>query len=509
MATPQEKLAQALEELQKLQNEKGIAVFQAREMSRTVKERLITSGFIKEVVKGWYISTRPDEVEGDTTSWYMSFWYFVSVYCKNRFEEDWCLSPEQSLMLHAGNYTIPRQLLVRAAKASNNNLTLPHSTSIFDTNLTVPNKENKTVIEGVHLYSLESGLIAVSENFFNRHATDARTCLAMIKDGSNLLAKLLDGGHSAIAGRLAGAFRNIGNEKIADSIVKTMKSAGYDVRESYPFKEKSPIILNSRETSPYANRIKLLWHEMREKVIANFPASKELPTDIDAYLKEVEENYADDAYNSLSIEGYRVTAELIERVRDGKWNPEISEEDKKERNAMAARGYYLAFQAVKESIKKILGGTNAGDVADDDHGDWYRELFAPSVTVGLLKASDLAGYRNGQVFIKGSKHTPLSPEAVRDAMPVLFELIRGEKDASVRAVLGHFIFVYIHPYMDGNGRIGRFLFNTMLASGGYSWTVVPVEERDSYMAALEKASVEGDITDFAKFLGDFVKKAAK
>ena len=89
-------------------------------------------------------------------------------------------------------------------------------------------------------------------------------------------------------------------------------------------------------------------------------------------------------------------------------------------------------------------------------------------------------------------HTPLNPEAVRDAIPALFELIRNEDDAGVRAVLGHFIFVYIHPYMDGNGRIGRFLFNTMLASGGYSWTIIPVEKRDAYMAALERASVDGE-----------------
>lgn len=509
MATPQEKLAQALEELQKLQNEKDIAVIQASEMTRTVKERLVANGFLKEVVRGWYISTRPDETDGDTTSWYMSFWYFVSVYCKNRFRDDWCLSPEQSLMLHSGNYTVPKQLLVRSLKASNNNLVLPHNTSIFDTNLSVPEKQNRTIVEGANLYSLEAGLISIGEDFFTRQATDARTCLAMVKDGSNLLGKLLEGGHSAVAGRLVGAFRNIGNDKIADTIVKTMKSAGYDVRETDPFKEKLPNILNARETSPYANRIKLMWYKMRETAITNFPPSKVLPIDIDAYLKEVEENYADDAYNSLSIEGYRVTAELIERVRDGKWDPEVSEADKKEKNTMAARGYYQAFQTVKKSIKTILGGTNAGEVADNDHGDWYRELFAPSVTAGIVKASDLAGYRNGQVFIKGSKHTPLNPEAVRDAMPVFFDLLKEEKDACVRAVLGHFIFVYIHPYMDGNGRIGRFLFNTMLASGGYSWTVVPVEKRDAYMAALEKASVDGDITDFAKFLGELVKKAAK
>ena len=509
MATPKEKLAQALEELQKWQNEKGIAVIQTNEISRTVKDRLIANGFLKEVVKGWYISTRPDETDGDTTSWYMSFWYFISVYSKIRFGDDWCLSPEQSLMLHAGNYTVPKQLLIRSSKASNNNLILPHNTSIFDTNLSVPDKKNKTVIDGVNIFSLESGLIAIGEDFYTRQSTDARTCLAMIKDSSILLEKLLEGGHSAKAGRLVGAFRNIGNDKIANTIMKTMKSAGYDVRETDPFKEKLPNILNTRETSPYANRIKLMWHNMRENVIINFPPPKELPTNIDNFLKKIDENYADDAYNSLSIEGYRVTSELIERVRDGKWNPETSKDDKKERDAMAARGYYQAFQAVKESIKTILGGANAGEVADNNHGDWYLELFAPSVAAGLLKAGDLAGYRNSQVYIKGSKHTPLNPDAVRDAMPVFFDLLKEEKEASVRAVLGHFIFVYIHPYMDGNGRIGRFLFNTMLASGGYSWTVIPVDERDTYMAALEKASVDGDIADFAKFLSKLVKKASK
>jgi hypothetical protein len=50
-------------------------------------------------------------------------------------------------------------------------------------------------------------------------------------------------------------------------------------------------------------------------------------------------------------------------------------------------------------------------------------------------------------------------------------LLHQEDEASVRGVLGHFMFVYIHPYMDGNGRMGRFLMNLMLASGGYPWTI--------------------------------------
>ncbi len=66
------------------------------------------------------------------------------------------------------------------------------------------------------------------------------------------------------------------------------------------------------------------------------------------------------------------------------------------------------------------------------------------------------------------------------------------------------MFVYIHPYMDGNGRMGRFLMNVMLASGGYPWTVIPVVDRQTYREALEKASVGEDIAPFSDFLARLV-----
>jgi Fic family protein len=103
-------------------------------------------------------------------------------------------------------------------------------------------------------------------------------------------------------------------------------------------------------------------------------------------------------------------------------------------------------------------------------------------------------------------HVPLNRDAVRDAMPAFFDLLTEEQDPGVRVVLGHFVFVYIHPYMDGNGRMGRFLMNLMMAAGGYPWTVVPVGDRNTYMAALEKASVGEDIGPFAEFLAKLVEK---
>ena len=123
---------------------------------------------------------------------------------------------------------------------------------------------------------------------------------------------------------------------------------------------------------------------------------------VNDYLKKVQENYGSDAYHSLSIEGYRVTPELIEKVASGDWDPNKSAEDRQQKDAMAARGYFQAFQVVKAIIKSVLEGENPGEVVDNDHSSWYRELFAPSVAVGLAKASDLAGYRNGPVYIKGA-----------------------------------------------------------------------------------------------------------
>jgi len=506
MATPAEKLADSLAELKKLQNDKGIAIIKADDLSRTHKERLLKNGFIREVIKGWYISCPSDEKQGETTSWYVSFWMFIASYIDTRFGREWCISPEQSLSLHSGNLMVPTQLLIRSPKASNNRVNLLHGSSVFDSKVEIPHQKDRKEIEGVQVYSLEAGLVAVGADFYSRHPTDARTCLAMVRDASDVLTKLLDGGKSVVAGRLAGAFRNIGNNKIADHILVTMKSAGYDVRETDPFKEKMELDLSSREISPYVNRIKIMWRHMRDVVIKYFPDASGEALRVNDYLKQVQECYSSDAYHSLSIEGFRVTPELIEKVSGGDWNPDQNPKDRLQMDAMAARGYFQAFEAVKNSIRSVLKGDNSGEVVENDHSSWYRELFAPSVSAGLAKASDLAGYRNGPVYIKGSLHTPPRHEAVRDCMPVFFDFLKEEPEVSVRVVLGHFIFVYIHPYFDGNGRMARFLMNVMLASGNYPWTVLKLDNREQYMSALEKASVGNDITDFAKFIGEQVSK---
>lgn len=510
MASPSEKLALSLSALNEIQDSGKIAI-RAADMTRTHRERLLKNGFIREVMKGWYIPARPDEAPGESTAWYASFWGFTKDYLNTRFNQEWCLSPEQSLALHSGNWTVPKQLLVRTPKGGNKPTGLLHDTSIFDLRLELPNQDDIIELDGLMTMSLPAALIACPPTYYTAKPMEVRSALSMINEPSDILRNLLEGNHSTVAGRLAGAFRDIGRTKIADTILDTMRSAGHTVNETDPFDTPSTVLFGNREISPYVNRLRIMWATFREPILEHFPAAPNLPKnrqpkDIEAYLAQIDDIYASDAYHSLSIEGYKVSAELIERVREGNWNPDSIKTDQDQQNALAARGYWQAFQSVKSTIKDVLEGKDAGEAAEDDYNAWYRELFGPSVVAGIIGAADLAGYRNRPVYIRQSMHTPPSPEAVRDLIPAFFELLREEQRPEVRVVLGHFIFVYIHPFMDGNGRTGRFLMNVMLAAGGYPWLVIPVERRNEYMGALEAASVDQNIKPFTIFLADLLKE---
>jgi hypothetical protein len=174
---------------------------------------------------------------------------------------------------------------------------------------------------------------------------------------------------------------------------------------------------------------------------------------------------------------------------------------------MNARGYYELHHHVLSLIERVLSKDEpVGELFRKDFTSWYRTMYGPCVQAGLVPAAALAGYRNHPIYIRNARHVPPAAEWVRQCMPVFLELMQQEEDAAVRAVLGHFIFVYIHPYRDGNGRISRFIMNLMLTTAGYRWTIVTVESRDEYMAALDRASGDKDISAFAAFLARLARE---
>ena len=501
MAKPNLRLAESLKVLRRFQDKHG-GVVESLDLTETHRARLVQAGFLRPVIKGWYICANPANKPGDTTAWFASYWSFLSGYLAKRFGKRYCLNAEVSLMLHTGNTTVPRQITVVTKEGGASKIDLPHATSImlYTDPKNVPG--NRIEVKGLQAQPLPEALCRAGPNFFRSYPREAEIALAMVRDPGELLTFLLsNNGYPAAAGRLAGAYRFLGKPEFSERLVTTTKRAGYEIRESNPFEMPAPTLSPvARERSPYVLRLRSMWDGWRGDVIKLFPRPPGLPRSPRAYLANVTERYAADAYNSLSIEGYQVTEELIQRVARGTWNPEADAADGKDRDALAARGYYQAFNRVKSSIQRILEGKTAGEVARTDHHEWYGELFAPAVAVGIVKSHELAGYRSGPVYIRNSRHTPLPREALLDAMETLFDLLAHEPEAAVRAVLGHHLFVFIHPYFDGNGRIGRFLMNAMLASGGYPWTVIRFKQRVQYMAALEAASVQGEIKPLVKFI---------
>lgn len=500
LAPAQSQLAAALRRLKRLQDQ-GKVVFRSADLKRRERESLVAAGFLRPVVKGWYLATRPGDAPGDSTPWFAVMRDFVAGYSAARFGDEWYLSPAYSLHVHAGTTALPKQVIVHTPRGTNSVLELPGGCSLLDYRAPdFPITDRIEVIGGLRVLPIATALVRVPATFFESSADDAQILLTQLPDASDLNRELLAGGHSVVAGRLAGALRAVGRAELADDVLGTMRSAGFAVHETNPFVKQPPVLGSERARSPYVLRLQLMWHSMREEIVEHFPSTPGLSVDAAAYMEAVQEGYLADAYHSLSIEGYRVTDELIQRVATGDWNPEQHARDADARNAMAAHGYWRAFGLVKESLRRILSGDDAGEIARADHGAWYRALFAPSVEAGILAPADLAGYRNGPVYIKNAAHVPPPREAVRDMMPALFDLLTSEPSAAVRAVLGHFCFVFIHPYMDGNGRIGRFLTNAMLASGGFPWTVIRVEWRAEYLAALDAASARGEIAPLARLL---------
>ncbi len=503
MGIKNEKLAGALKALRRLQD-KHSGVVESEDLSEAHRAILVETGFLHQVTKGWYICANPKDGPGDSTAWYASFWAFLSGYLSKRFGKRYCLNAESSLLLQTGSTTVPRQVIAIAKETGNQVLTLPFNTSlmVYQDEKRVP--RTRVEIKGLQVFPLPEALCRIAPGFFIPNSQEIEIALAQIRDVSELLTTLLVGeGMGAAAGRLAGALKQVAREDEANRIIQAMEAAGRKVPRINPFEELAdfvPTLSATRERSPYVLRLKSMWAGWRDVVLSVFPQAPGFPADVNVYLRQVQDRYVADAYNSLSIEGYQVTDDLIERVAKAGWDPDNRPEDKESRNAMAARGYFQAFQEVRETISRVLNGEPAGKAVQRDHHEWYRELFAPAVTLGIIEKHHLAGYRTGPVFIRNSLHTPLPQGALIDTMEALFGLISEESEASVRAVLGHHLFVFIHPYFDGNGRMGRFLLNVMLASGGYPWTVVRMKCRDAYMAALEEASVRGNIRPLAEFL---------
>ena len=126
--------------------------------------------------------------------------------------------------------------------------------------------------------------------------------------------------------------------------------------------------------------------------------------------------------------------------------------------------------------------------------------------------SEKAGkYRTSQVIITGSDVELPKPDELNQKMqefimqlPTLKEKLHPVEYAA----MVHIIFVNIHPFLDGNGRVARLLMNLALLQNGYNIVVIPPVVRADYILALQETN-KGNNKNFINFISEMVLESQK
>ena len=212
-----------------------------------------------------------------------------------------------------------------------------------------------------------------------------------------------------------------------------------------------------------------------------------------------------DAYHNTTLEGYRITKEVSDTVVNGTASTAIASGEEL-RAIMAVQGYSHAFDMVIDLVRK----PPAPRIDEALILDLYVELFRPSLDAGTLAEQDLRGWRTIPVGLAGGwRHAPPAHGKVASLVRGLSDFAaRTDLRPLTRAVLLHLEFVTIHPFVDGNGRLGRLLMNYALLDAGYPWVTIRSDEKHPYFQALERAQVDGDIEMLGKFLAVHISQAS-
>ncbi len=204
---------------------------------------------------------------------------------------------------------------------------------------------------------------------------------------------------------------------------------------------------------------------------------------------------ADDVYHSTSMEGYRIRFEDVSVLLGGSPQGALGEEEI--RNRMALVGYSHAFDDI---LARLEESDRPLPITSILILDVYTNLFRPSVEAGLVEAAALRGWRNAPVFIRGSRYVPPAADRIGELMSALTEFLPTLSSAIVSSILAHLMFVTIHPFPDGNGRVGRFLMNAILMGNGWPWLTIREGERGLYFESLKEAQLEDNARPFARFI---------
>ncbi len=233
-----------------------------------------------------------------------------------------------------------------------------------------------------------------------------------------------------------------------------------------------------------------------------FKQNDELKKQIDEFrplsadaLKQIKEYYKIGlTYSSNALEGNTLDlAETKVVIEDG-----LTIGGKPVKDHLEALGHAVAFDELMNLTKKDF-------FSEQDVKNLHHLFYSK------INEQNAGKYRTTQVIITGSDVEFPAPDTLYSKMAEFIaqlpELKKSLHPVEYAAMV-HIIFVNIHPFIDGNGRVARLLMNLALLQNGYNIVIIPPVVRADYIRALQDSN-RGNYQPFVNFISEMTLEAQK
>jgi len=242
-----------------------------------------------------------------------------------------------------------------------------------------------------------------------------------------------------------------------------------------------------------SNRVQSLDDMVLDRIEKKRKLFSEIPTDSGALRKAKKEAYFQYIYHTVGIEGNTMTLGQTRSILETKLA--IGGKSILEHNEI------LGMDAALKFINNTLVD-KYGEVTREDILEIHKRVL------GNVDPGEAGLFRSTQVWV--GDHVPPPPTLLSGLVDKFIDWLNAEaRDGSLHpvrlAALAHYKLVYIHPFLDGNGRTSRLLMNLVLMKAGYPPVIIRRVDRDIYYKHLSTAN-EGDVRPFVRFIAHCTEK---
>ncbi|XP_033638353.1 protein adenylyltransferase FICD-like [Asterias rubens] len=212
----------------------------------------------------------------------------------------------------------------------------------------------------------------------------------------------------------------------------------------------------------------------------------EVPSHSRALHRAQQEMFYQHIYHTTAIEGNTLSLEQMRSVMET--GMAVQGKSVLEHNEII--GMSSALQFINNTLMNKFGDITVHDILEI-----HRRVL------GHVDPIEAGNIRTTQVFV--GSHIPPAPTEVEELLQEFIEWLTSEKTNEMHpvefAALAHYKFVYIHPFLDGNGRTSRLLMNLILMRAGYPPIIIKVTQRHEYYETIKQANA-GDVRPFIRFI---------